>query len=86
MGLLQFAVIFSVVIALYNMQQIKMTLKDKGYDVDLLSSPIRDYQNFKALIQSETDEKVKIKYQQNLNGLHFSLAGLVFILFMIFRD
>lgn len=86
MGLLEVAIIFSVFIALYNMQQIKITLKQKGYDVSMLSGWLRDYKNFKALVQEESDQKIKIKYQQNLNGLHFSLAGLAVMLFLILRD
>ena len=86
MGLLEVAVIFSVFIALYNMQQIKITLKQQGYDVNMLTGWLRDYKNFKALVQEESDQKIKVKYQQNLNGLHFSLGGLAVILFLILRD
>ncbi len=77
MSLFEFALIFSVVIAIYNIQQIKITLKQKGYAVEMFSGWLKDYQTFKSLIQSESDQKTKVKYQQILNGLHFSLGGTV---------
>ncbi len=83
MGLLEFAVIFSVIVALYNLQQIKIVLKNKGYAVDMLTGWLGDYRQFKELTHKESDPKVKIKYQKILNGLHFSLAGLVFFAAMI---
>ena len=86
MGLIELALVFSVVIALYNLQQIKITLKDNGYDVSMISGIAKDYKNFKALASEEPDEGKRIKYQQHLNGLHFSLAGAAVILFLIFRD
>ncbi|MFZ0243732.1 MAG: hypothetical protein WAL90_18985 [Desulfobacterales bacterium] len=75
MGLFEFAIIFSATIALYNLQQIKMILKDKGFTVDAFAGWIEDYRRFKRLIRVEPDRKIKIKYQKVLNGLHFSLAG-----------
>ena len=86
MGLLEFAVIFSTVIALYNLQQIKMILKDKGYAVDMLTGWLSDYRHFKGLIQKEPDQKVKIKYQQILNGLHFSLGGIFFFVALVLHN
>ncbi len=86
MGMLEFALIFCAVIALYNIQQIKMVLKDKGYKVDMLTGWLSDYRNFKGLIQKEPDQKAKIKYQQTLNGLLFSLGGLVFFAAMVLRN
>ena len=86
MGLLEFALIFSAVIALYNLQQIKMTLKDKGYTVAMLTGWLSDYQQFKGLIEKEPDQKVKIKYQQILNGLYFSLGGIVVFAAMVLRN
>jgi len=83
MGLLQLAVVFSVIVALYNLQQIKIALKDKGYAVDIFTGWIRDYRQFKSLIQKEPDPKVKAKYQKILNGLHFSVAGSIFFVLMI---
>jgi hypothetical protein len=75
MGLLEFAIILSVTIALYNLQQIKMILKNKGFTVDAFKGWLEDYRRFKGLIRNEPDPQVKIKYQKILNGLHFSLAG-----------
>jgi hypothetical protein len=75
MGLFEFAIILSVTIALYNLQQIKMILKNKGFTVDAFKGWFEDYRRFKGLIRNEADPKVKIKYQKILNGLHFSLAG-----------
>jgi hypothetical protein len=75
MGLFEFAIVLSVTIALYNIQQIKMILKDKGFTVDTFKGWREDYRRFKGLIRNEPDRNVKIKYQKILNGLHFSLAG-----------
>ena len=86
MGLFELAMFVSVVVALYNLQQIKMILKDRGHTVDLLSGWLRDYRTFKSLIQSETDESIQIKYRKILNGLHFSLAGLFVFAALILRN
>jgi hypothetical protein len=83
MGLLQLAVVFSVIVALYNLQQIKIALKDKGYTVNIFSGWIGDYRQFKNLARTESDPKVKSRYQKTLNGLHFSLGGLIFFVAMI---
>ena len=83
MGLLQLAVVFSVIIALSNLQQIKIALKDKGYAVDIFTGWIGDYRRFKNLARTESDPKVKLKYQKILNGLHFSLGGMIFFGLMI---
>jgi hypothetical protein len=77
MGLLEFAMVLSVVVALYNIQQIKLILRDKGYTVDAFRGWLKDYRRFKALIPKEPSEKVKTKYNMILNGLHFSLFGTV---------
>ncbi len=69
----------SIIFVLYFYQQIKMTLKSKGYDVDLLTGWISDYRKFKQLIDSEPDKKMKTQYQQILTGLHFALLGVVVI-------
>ena len=75
----------SIIFALYYYQQIKMTLKGKGYDVDLVTGWIDDYRKFKQLIASETDQKTKAQYQAILNGLHLALVGMVVIAgFLIF--
>ena len=86
MGLLEFAMIFSLIIGLYNLQQIKMTLKDKGFPVDMFTGWMDDYRRFKRLIHDTPEQKLKLEYQKTLNGLHFSLGGLVFFAFLIFRD
>lgn len=69
----------SIIFALYYFQQIKMTLKDRGYDVDLLTGGLTDYKRFKDLIVREKDEWKRAKYQALLNGLHLALVGLVVI-------
>jgi len=86
MGLLEFALIFSVVIALYNVQQIKITLKEKGHTVDMFSNLLGDYRQFKALIPHEPDQQVKMKYQKILNGLHFCLVGIVLFTVMVINN
>lgn len=85
MGLFEFALLFSAVVALYNFQQIKMALKDKGYTVDMFTGWLRDYRQFKTLIENEPDQKRKIEYQKNLNGLHFSLLGFIIFAVLILR-
>jgi len=79
MNWLNIGLFFSIIYIVYSYQQIKITLKSKGYDVDLLSGPMEDYRRFKLLIQSEPDKRLKIKYQNLLNGLHLALVGLVVI-------
>ena len=85
MGLLEFALIFTVVFTLYNLQQIKMILKEKGQTVDVIKGSLGDYRKFKDLIRDEPDQILKMKYQRILNGLYFSLLGLVFFTIMILR-
>ena len=58
MGLFELAVFVSAIVALYNFQQIKIILKEKGYTVDMLSGWLRDYREFKALMLNETDESL----------------------------
>jgi uncharacterized membrane protein YiaA len=79
MNWLTIGLIGAVVFTLHAFQQIKMTLKDKGYHVDLMTGWIEDYRRFKELIQNEADEQTRYKYQRILNGLYLALAGLVFI-------
>lgn len=85
MGLLEFALIFSIVIALYNLQQMKMALKEKGHPVELFKGVLADHRKFKDLLHSEPDEKRKLKYRQTLNGLYFSLLGAVLFGIMVLR-
>ena len=85
MGLLEFALIFSVIIALYNLQQIKMALKEKGHTVDMFKGVLQDHRKFKELLRNETDEKRKLKYRQTLNGFYFSLLGVVLFGIMVLR-
>ncbi|MBW2608420.1 MAG: hypothetical protein JRD05_12395 [Deltaproteobacteria bacterium] len=85
MDLLEFALIFTVIYALYNLQQIKITLKEKGLTVDVIKGSLGDYRKFKDLIRNEPDQQSKMKYQRILNGLHFSLFGLVLFAIMILR-
>ncbi len=86
MSLIEFALFFSAVIALYNVQKIKIILKEKGYPVEMLTGWMADYRHFKNLIGKEPDQKNKIKYQQILNSLLFSLGGLVFFAVMAFYN
>ncbi len=79
MSWLKIGLIGSVVFALYFFQQIKIALKEKGYDVDFLTGWLTDYRRFKDLILREKDEGKRVKYQGILNGLHLALAGLVVI-------
>lgn len=75
----------SIIFVLYYYQQIKMTLKERGYEVELLTGWIDDYRKFKRLIDGETDKKRKTEYQTILNGLHFALLGTVVIAcFLVF--
>ncbi len=85
MGLIEFAFLFSAVVALYNFQQIKMALKDKGCTIEMFSGWLRDYRQFKALIEDEPDQKRKIGYQKNLNTLHFSLLGMLLFAVLLLR-
>jgi len=85
MGLLEFALIFSVIYALYNLQQIKITLKEKGFTVDVIKGSLGDYRKFKDLIRNEPDQNIKMKYQKILNGFHFALFGIVLFAIMILR-
>jgi hypothetical protein len=85
MGWMKLGLFGSIIFALYYYQQIKMTLKGKGYDVDLVTGWISDYRKFKQLITSEPDQKIKAQYQAVLNGLHLALVGMVVIAgFLIF--
>jgi hypothetical protein len=87
LNLLEIALIVSIVVAVYNLQQIKMILKSKGHAVDLFTGWITDYRLFKEMAHSDkTDEQERMRYQKILNGLHFSLIGLVFIGFMMFSQ
>lgn len=85
MGLFEFALLFSAVVALYNFQQIKIALKNKGYTVEMFTGWMRDYRQFKVLIEEESDQKRKIEYQKNLNGLHFSLIGMAIFAVLLLR-
>lgn len=85
MNWLQFGLFFSIIIALYGFQQIKMTLKEKGHDVSMLSGWISDYRKFTHLIKTEEDQKLKAKYQGILNSLQLALVGLVVIAVLLFR-
>ena len=85
MDLLEFALIFTVVFTLYNLQQIKITLKEKGLTVDVFKGSLEDYRKFKDLIRNESNQILKMKYQRILNGLHFSLFGIVLFVIMILR-
>lgn len=79
MNWLAIGLVGAVVFALHALQQIKMALKDKGYQVDMLTGWLEDYRKFKQLATEEPDETTRNQYQRILNGLYLALAGLVFI-------
>jgi hypothetical protein len=86
MGWFELGLIFSLVMALYNVQQIKMTLKHEGHMVDMLTGWLTDYRLFKELIAKEKDQEIKIKHQKILNGLHFSLLGVLIFAGLLIRS
>jgi hypothetical protein len=86
MGWLELALIFSLVIALYNLQQIKMILKDKGYPVTLFSGWLTDYRRFKSMLQKESDQDAQLRYRKILNGLLFSLAGALLFAVLVLKN
>lgn len=83
MNWLAIGLIGAVVFTLHSLQQIKMTLKDKGYQVDMMTGWFEDYRKFKQLSLEEPDEMTRHKYQRILNGLYLALAGLVIIPFLM---
>ncbi len=85
MSWLGIGLIGTILFALYYYQQMKITLKTKGYDVSLFTGWISDYRNFKKMIEEEADQKEKLKYQGILNGLHLSLVGLIVIPALMIR-
>jgi uncharacterized membrane protein YiaA len=86
MNWLEIGLVGSVIFALYYFQQIKMTLKEKGFDVEMFSGWFADYKRFKELAAKEKDERQKIKLQGILNGLHLALVGLVVIAYFLFSQ
>ncbi|HSO19597.1 MAG TPA: hypothetical protein VLT88_09080 [Desulfosarcina sp.] len=83
MSWLHLGLIGAIVFTLHSFQQIKMTLKEKGYPVDLMTGWIADYRNFRKLTLEETDEQKRYQYQRILNGLYLALAGVVLIPLLI---
>jgi uncharacterized membrane protein YiaA len=79
MNWLAIGLIGAIVFVLHAFQQIKITLKEKGYHVDLMTGWVEDYRRFKKLAIEEPDEPTRYKYQRILNGLYLALAGLVFL-------
>ncbi|MBC2711394.1 MAG: hypothetical protein HGJ94_10485 [Desulfosarcina sp.] len=79
MNWLHIGLIGAIVFTLHAFQQIKITLKEKGHHVDMMTGWFEDYRKFKQLTLDETDEQTRYKYQRVLNGLYLALAGLVFI-------
>jgi hypothetical protein len=86
MNWLEIGLVGSIIFALYYFQQIKMTLKEKGLDVEMFSGWYADYKRFKELTAKERDERQKVKLQGILNGLHLALAGLVVIAYFLFSE
>lgn len=83
MSWLAIGLIGALVFTLHAFQQIKMTLKDRGYHVDMMTGWAADYRRFKQLIQDEADPQTRFRYQRILNGLYLALAGLVVIPLMM---
>ena len=83
MNWLEIGLVGSVIFALYYFQQIKMTLKERGFDVEMFSGWYSDYKRFKELTAKEKDERQKIKLQGILNGFHLALVGLVVIAYFL---
>ncbi len=79
MSWMEVGLVGSIVFALHYFQQIKITLKERGYEVTLLTGWLSDYRRFKELLRKEKDQRLQIKYQGILNGLHLALGGLVVI-------
>ena len=52
-----------------------MALKDNGYTIEMFTGWLRDYRQFKALIENEPDQMRKINYQKNLNMLQLFPVG-----------
>lgn len=75
MGIYEFALVFSLVVVLYNYQQIKIILKEKGYPVEMLTGWLRDLRQFKEMLRKEKDQKKQAKYLKIINALYFALAG-----------
>jgi hypothetical protein len=85
MSWLEIGLFGTVVFALYYFQQMKITLKSKGFSVNFFTGWISDYQAFKKMIQNEPDPQEKAKCQAILNGLHLALIGLIVIPVLMFR-
>lgn len=83
MSWMHIGLIGAIVFTLHSLQQIKMTLKDKGHHVEMMTGWLDDYRRYKQLASEETDETTRYKYQRVLNGLYLALAGLVFIPLMM---
>lgn len=83
MSWMHIGLIGAIVFTLHSLQQIKMTLKDKGHHVDMMTGWLDDYRRYKKLVSEEPDETTRYKYQRVLNGLYLALAGLVFIPLMM---
>jgi uncharacterized membrane protein YiaA len=79
MSWLAIGLVGAVIFTLHSLQQIKMTLKDKGYRVEMLTGWFEDYRQFKQLAAEEPDEAARYQYQRILNGLYMALIGLVLI-------
>jgi len=79
MNWLAIGIIGAIVFVLHSFQQIKITLKEKGHHVDMMTGWLEDYRRFKKLTLEEADEPTRYKYQRILNGLYLALAGLVFL-------
>ena len=82
----EIALIFSVAVVLYDFQQIKIILKEKGYPVEMFTGWLRDHRQFKELIRKETDKQAQAKYLKIINGLYFALAGCGLFAILIFNS
>ena len=83
MSWLEFGLFGSVIFALYYFQQIKMTLKEKGFDIQPFTGWTDDYRRYRQLIADTSDPKEKMKLQAMLNGLYMAVGGAVFFAFLL---
>jgi hypothetical protein len=86
MGWLEMGLMVSVIFILYAVQQMKITLKEKGRPVELIAGWFKDYQAFKKLAEEELDPPTKAKYAGILNSLYLAIGGGAVIIFMMFKQ
>jgi hypothetical protein len=81
MNWFEIAVICPIVFGVYYIQQIKIALKERGEPVELFSGWFADYRRIKKLAAGEEkNERVRVRYNTLINGLHLSLGFLALII------